>query len=331
MGKGWCAIPPTLSVVIPMFDVEPYISSCLGSLLDQQVADVEIIVVDDGSTDRSHSIAEEWARKDSRVQVLQQPRSGVSAARNAGARAARGRYLAFCDSDDIVPTTGYALLIGSLEHTGSDLASGDVRRLHSSGVEPHWGYQDVFEQNRRRTHIRSHTALVRDRMVWNKVFRRSFWNARDLVFTLPEYEDAPVMIRAHIEASSVDVVSEVVYFWRIREEGVLSITQRGEEPENIAACMRMVLDTFEVITDLAPELVPPYADDMCRGNVRRALRMLHLHSDATLRDALSPARSFVSSLPVGLLDTLPATDRHLMALLVRGELSEIRRLVEEPE
>jgi hypothetical protein len=123
-------------------------------------------------------------------------------------------------------------------------------------VEPHFGYQDVFEQDRRRTHIRSHTALVRDRMVWNKVFRRSFWNARDLVFTLPEYEDAPVMIRAHIEASSVDVVSEVVYFWRIREEGMLSITQWGEEPENIAARMRMVLDTFEVITDLAPELVP---------------------------------------------------------------------------
>ncbi|MFE9440022.1 glycosyltransferase family 2 protein [Streptomyces sp. NPDC006602] len=321
---------PTLSVVVPMFDVEPYISSCLGSLLDQQVAEVEIIVVDDGSTDGSHTIAEQWAHKDSRIRVLKQPNAGVSAARNAGVRAARGRYLAFCDSDDVVPATGYASLIKSLEDTGSDIASGDVRRLHSAGVRQHPGYQDVFAHDRRRTHIRRHTALVRDRMVWNKVFRRSFWDARALVFTLPEYEDAPVMIRAHIEASSVDVVSEVVYFWRIRERGAPSITQRRDEPANIAACMRMVLDTFEVITTLAPELVPPYADDMCRGNVRQALRALHLHSDATLSDALSPARSFVRSVPVDLLNELPAKDRQLMALLVRGDLTQIRRLVEEP-
>lgn len=323
-------MPPTLSVVVPMFDVEPYVSACLRSLLDQHVADVEIIVVDDGSTDRSPGIAEQHARQDPRVRVLRQPHAGVSAARNAGFRVARGRYLAFCDSDDIVPVTAYASLIGSLERTGSDIASGDVRRLHSSGAEPYSGYQDLFAHDRQRTHIRRHTALVRDRMVWNKVFRRSFWDARDLAFTLTEYEDAPVMIRAHIEASSVDVLSELVYYWRIREEGASSITQRCEEPDNIAACMRMVLDTYEIITDLAPELVPPYADDMCRGDVRRALRSLHLHSDATLGEPLSPARSFVRSVPAHLLDALPATDRNLMALLARGDLSEIRRLVEEP-
>ena len=172
-------MPPTLSVVVPMFDVEPYISSCLESLLDQQIADIVIIVVDDGSTDASRVIAERWAHKDSRIRVLEQPHAGLSAARNVGARAAQGKYLAFCDSDDVVPATGYASLVRSLEATGSDIASGDVRRLNSSGVRPHAEYQDVFAHDRRRTHIRRHTALVRDRMVWNKVFRRSFWEARD--------------------------------------------------------------------------------------------------------------------------------------------------------
>ncbi|MFE7275863.1 glycosyltransferase family 2 protein [Streptomyces sp. NPDC057623] len=323
-------MPPTLSVVVPMFDAEPYISSCLRSLLDQHMADIEIIVVDDGSTDGSRGMAEQWAHKDSRIRVLEQRHAGPGTARNFGVRAARGRYLAFCDSDDVVPTTAYASLVGSLETTGSDIVSGDVRRLDSAGVRPHAGYQDVFARERRRTHIRQHTALVRDRMVWNKVFRRSFWDARDLVFTLPEYEDAPVMMRAHIEASAVDVLSEVVYFWRIREQGAPSITQRRDEPANIAACMRMVLDTFEVITTLAPELVPPYAEDMCRGNVRQALRALHLHDDATMGDALAPARIFVMSLPADLLRALPPTDRQLMEVLAQGDLARIRQLVEEP-
>ncbi|MEU0386912.1 glycosyltransferase family 2 protein [Streptomyces chartreusis] len=328
--RGSSVMAPTLSVVVPVFDVEPYISSCLESLLDQRLEDVEIVVVDDGSTDASLLIAERWAHQDSRIRVLEQPHAGLSAARNTGVRAARGRYLAFCDSDDVVSDTGYASLVRSLETTGSDIASGDVRRLDSSGVRPHAEYQDVFALDRRRTHIRRHTALVRDRMVWNKVFRRSFWDARDLVFTLPEYEDAPVMMRAHIEASSVDVLSEVVYFWRVRGHGAPSITQRRDEPANIAACMRMVLDTFEVIATLAPELVPPYVDDMCRGNVRQALRALHLHDDATLSDALSPARSFVRSVPDDVLHALPRTDRQLMELLGRGDLAQIRQLVEEP-
>lgn len=321
---------PVLSVVVPMFNVEPYISSCLESLTNQKVTDVEIVVIDDGSTDESRAIAEQWARQDSRIRVLGQPNTGLSAARNVGVRAARGRYLAFCDSDDVVSTTGYASLVESLEATGSDIASGDVRRLHSAGVRPHPGYQDTFAHDRRRTHIRRDTSLVRDRMVWNKVFRRSFWDAGEFVFELPAYEDAPVMVRAHITASAVDVLSEIVYFWRIREQGPPSGTQRRDEPDNIAACMRMVVDTFEVIAELAPELIPPYAEAMCCGDVRHALRALHLHDDATLGEALSLARSFVTRLPDSALDTLPETDRHLMTLLAQGDLARIRQVVEDP-
>jgi glycosyltransferase involved in cell wall biosynthesis len=318
---------PVLSIVVPMFDVEHYISPCLESLVNQRLADLEIIVVDDGSTDASRAIAEQWAENDSRICVLGQPNAGVSAARSAGVRAAQGRYLAFCDSDDIVPATAYTSLVESLETTGSDFASGNACRLDSSGAQPDSIYRDVFAHSRRRTHILRHPPLVRDCMVWNKVFRRSFWDARDLVFTLPEYEDGPVMMRAHIEASAVDMLSEVVYFWRIRERGAPSITQRRSEPANMAARMRMVLDTFKVIAALAAELIPAYVNEMCLRDVREALSALHLHDDATMSDVLSLTRSFVMGVPADLLDSLPPADRRLMAHLVRGEFTQIRQLM----
>ncbi|MET9730123.1 glycosyltransferase [Streptomyces sp. NPDC006458] len=321
---------PTLSVVVPMYDVEHYVSACLQSLLNQRLADVEIIVVDDGSTDSSPSLARDWQREDSRIRVLRQPNAGLSAARNTGVRAARGRYLAFCDSDDVVSPDGYALLVESVETTGSDMASGDARRLDSAGIRAHSGYDDLFAHERRRTHIRQDKALVRDRMAWNKVFRRSFWDAKNLSFSLPAYEDAPVMIRAHIEATAVDVLPEVVYYWRIREWGPPSITQRMREPDNVAACMRSVVETFDVITTLAPELVETYADDMCRRDIRNALRSLHMHDDAALGDAMTLARSFVMSVPGEVLRALPKKDRHVMELLIMNDLEEIRHHVEPP-
>ncbi|MEU9856339.1 glycosyltransferase [Streptomyces sp. NPDC047974] len=320
-----------LSIVVPIFDVELYLSACLDSLVGQRLTDTEIIVVDDGSADGSRPIADAWASKDSRVQVLHQRNSGLSAARNTGVRAARGTYLAFCDGDDVVPPGAYAAHIASLETSGSDFSTGDVRRIDSTGVRPHPGYRDVFGQDRRRTHIRRHTELVRDRMVWNKVFRRSFWTSRELVFSLPAYEDAPVMMRAHIEASAVDVLSEVVYHWRIREAGASSITQRRDEPANLAACMRMVVDTFEVIAGLAEDLVPPYADDMCRGDILDALDGLRLHDERVLDEALSLARSFVERVPPGIVRALPAAERRLLDHLVRGELAEIRKIVNTNE
>ncbi|TDB78259.1 glycosyltransferase family 2 protein [Micromonospora sp. KC723] len=319
---------PVLSVIVPVFDVEPYLDICLKSLAGQDHGDLEVVVVDDASADGSRAIADRWAREDSRIRVLEQPHGGLSAARNTGLRAARGTYLAFCDGDDVVPAVAYKSLIAAIEESGSDFASGAVRRVDSTGVRPHYGYHDVFDKQRRRTHIRRLTALVRDRMVWNKVFRRSFWDAADLSFSLPAYEDAPVMMRAHIAATAVDVVTDVVYLWRLRERGQPSITQRYREPDNVAAWMRMIVDTYNVIRDGVPELVPAYADDMCRGDVPMALGALHLHDAAALHDALTLARSFVVNVPAEVIDGLPERTRRILGHLVDGDTAAVRELVE---
>src|SRR3712207_3860531 len=111
---------PRISVVVPIYNVEPYLAACLQSLVEQTFTDLEFIVVDDGSPDGSRAIAEEFAARDKRFRIVEQENGGLGKARNTGADHATGEFLAFVDSDDVLPRYAYRLLIEALDETGSD-------------------------------------------------------------------------------------------------------------------------------------------------------------------------------------------------------------------
>src|SRR4051812_17957240 len=117
---------PRVSVVVPIYQVEDYLAECLASIAGQTERDLEVIMVDDGSTDGSAAIARRYADQDSRFRLITQPNGGLGKARNTGIAAASGEYLAFVDSDDRLPVDAYARLLGTLEATGSDFATGNV-------------------------------------------------------------------------------------------------------------------------------------------------------------------------------------------------------------
>lgn len=101
---------PYVSVIIPVYNVENYLKTCLDSVLDNTFKNVEVICIDDGSTDHSLEILEFYAKKDERVKLLKQDRKGPSAARNAGLEIATGKYISFVDSDDFVSFNAYEIL-----------------------------------------------------------------------------------------------------------------------------------------------------------------------------------------------------------------------------
>ena len=113
---------PTVSVIIPVYNTSLYLSRCLNSVLSQTHRDLEVILVDDGSTDASPALCDEYADKDARVRVIHQENGGLSAARNAGLELACGDYIGFVDSDDWIELDMYAYLIDLLEHSTSDVA-----------------------------------------------------------------------------------------------------------------------------------------------------------------------------------------------------------------
>jgi CDP-glycerol glycerophosphotransferase len=214
--------------VVPAYQVEDYLADCLASVLSQSHRDLEVVVVDDGSTDRTGEIADLAALADPRVRVHHQPNRGLGAARNVGVALADGEYLTFVDSDDLLCPGAYERLLGSLRATGSDLAIGSVERFrgHRRFTTPLM--RENHRRALRRTRIDEAPLMLADCFAWNKVYRRSFWDAAGLAFPVGvRYEDQPAITRALVEAR-FDSLPDPVYRWRVREEGTSLSQQRAD-------------------------------------------------------------------------------------------------------
>lgn len=218
-----------LSVVVPVFNVEEYLEDCLSSIAAQSYPHLDVVVVDDGSSDGSLRIARAFARRDRRFRVLTKPNAGLGAARNTGVAFAKGDFLAFADSDDVVPRNGYEVMMRSLNHSRSDFVVGSVTRLRGRNRElPAWA-RSVHRVTRTGTTLAEFPEILHDVFAWNKIFRKEFWDREVRAF--PEgvlYEDQETTARAYAHASAFDVLHEVVYEWRIRADRS-SITQQKTE------------------------------------------------------------------------------------------------------
>ncbi|NUR72136.1 MAG: glycosyltransferase [Hamadaea sp.] len=238
---------PRLSVVVPFYNVAEYIGECLESLRRQTFDAFEVILVDDGSLDATALIAEEYCRADPRFQLVVQANQGLGPARNTGVQYSSGEYITFVDSDDLVPRHAFEVMIHSLDETGSSFAAAGARRFDDYGSWGSWLHGKVFAANRPATHVVEYDQLAIDRMVWNKVFRRSFWDEFGYAFPAIRYEDYPVTLKAYLDAVTVDIVAQPNYYWRERTSGD-SITQRRAEFTNLCDRIRsadMVLNLVE--------------------------------------------------------------------------------------
>lgn len=113
---------PAISLIVPVYKVEPYLRECVDSILAQTFTDFELILIDDGSPDNCGIICDEYAEKDNRIIVIHQKNGGLSAARNAGLDVAKGEYVTFIDSDDVVSPQYLKLLYGQLLNNGCDIS-----------------------------------------------------------------------------------------------------------------------------------------------------------------------------------------------------------------
>lgn len=311
---------PLLSVVVPFHSVERFIDACLESLRRQTLTDLEVVLVDDGSRDGTRDRVERVCAADSRFRVVSQENQGPGPARNNGIAHANGEYLAFVDGDDVVHLDAYRQLVGALAETGSDLAVGNAGRFNNLGISSSYVHQVAITGNSARTHITRQPELVLDRMAWNKVYRRDFWNAHELTFpALLMGEDFPVSIAAHCQARAVDVLDTVFYFWRERDGGEPSITQRSAELSNLDDRLASAMKVLDVVEGQAPDSASLLRHHFMDIDVTAVLAALTVHDAADHAAILDRAARLVDRLGPEAAADLPPFYRVQLALLDRRD------------
>lgn len=123
-----------VSVIVPVYKVEPYLDRCVSSIVSQTYRNLEILLVDDGSPDRCGQMCDDWALKDSRIKVIHKPNGGLSDARNAGIRASKGEYIAFVDSDDYLSCEMIEKLYQAACSASAKMALCNINCINDAGI-----------------------------------------------------------------------------------------------------------------------------------------------------------------------------------------------------
>jgi len=209
------------SLIIPVYQVEEYLRACLDSVFCQIPQDMQVILVDDGSTDASGSICDAYAMKYPQTQVIHQPNRGVAAARNAGLRAAMGEYLLWVDPDDWVADNWFAEIDSAIEQAQPDVFVFDY-------CEDEDGLQQEKRYSRPEGRLDKERFLCdvsRDiRMnssLWNKVMKRSLFSGLFFDERLRCLEDYALLHKLIMRADTVEYRSRVLYHYRIRHSGLV--------------------------------------------------------------------------------------------------------------
>lgn len=224
------SILPCISVVVPVYNVEPYLRRCLNSLLHQTQDNIEIICVDDGSTDESYSILKEYESQNSQIIVLTQKNAGPAAARNAALAVARAPYIMFCDADDYYENGMCESMLNTIGASDNiDIAVCGVDIIYEANAEMQKGDAKYFHSTERKVESISDEILSNlDICLWNKIFRRDNilkWGVR-----FPEgvmYEDVYFSSIYAMRSSHIAFVPDKLYHYTRRADSTMGLTFSG--------------------------------------------------------------------------------------------------------
>lgn len=222
-----------ISIIVPVYKVEKYLEKCVDSILAQTFTDFELILVDDGSPDRSGAMCDEYAQKDSRVRVIHKENGGLSSARNAGIDVAKGRYLGFVDSDDYIAADMYELLYQEITQSQADLAI--------------CGIYDVYEGKPPKIKKKIHEVVSPEEALllilqgniisvhaYNKLYKKNLFD--EIRYPIGKYhEDSFIIVDVLDKCNKVAINSSQKYYYFHREGSITTESFSEKQFEFIEA------------------------------------------------------------------------------------------------
>jgi glycosyltransferase EpsH len=214
---------PKVSIIVPVYNVYDYIDQCINSLINQTFEDIEIIIINDGSTDNVEIKLSEWQKKDERIKIVNNENRGVSYSRNYGISLARGEFISFVDPDDWCDTTIINKLYSALNEENADYVFCDYYNVLPEGK---------IEESITAINLTKPTSLKQDKKllynmyvsIWNKMYRKSLILDNDILFDEKALKGSDLLFTAKVLTSCKKIVQvkECLYFYR--KDRPLSLT-----------------------------------------------------------------------------------------------------------
>ncbi len=317
---------PLLSIVVPVYNGEAFLNECLTSARRQSYRRVEIIVIDDGSTDGSRAIADRHANADRRLTVLTQANTGVGEARRAAVATATGEFLTFLDADDSLTRDGVLAAMDALEETGSDIAVMPYQRQDGTKIRPAAAWiRALHAQPAMHVTLSERPDVLVNAVACAKIFRRAFWDSTQLAFpTVLLAGDQIVTARAYRDAHGIDISGVTGYTWRRQESSI----SQGQVTAAAVHARQDAIDAVLEILEPLPGVRAERALQYLRYNIPNSVLKLERADDAYLDALIERVPAIVEAAPADrYAREVPAEFRVLYALLANGDHEAIWRYV----
>ncbi len=226
---------PLVSVIVPVYKVEPYLRRCIDSILCQTYRNLEIILVDDGSPDNCGAICDEYALKDTRIKVIHKVNTGVSAARNTGLDNAKGKYVGFVDSDDHIVPEMYERMTMAIESNDADIVfCSYFSEVSPVNVKSDYSVELSLPTEEYQKRMRYGMSSVE---VWSRLFRRTLFEA----IRFPEgrrYEDFIIMPALYDKANKIVGMDDRLYYYNLyNTSSIMALTNKTLENQFEELCV----------------------------------------------------------------------------------------------
>lgn len=293
---------PRLSVIVPVYNTEKYLRECIDSILAQTFPDFELILVDDGSPDGSGAICDEYAGKDPRIHVIHQENGGVTNARKAGMRIAKGDWISFVDSDDWLDTTMYEVMLKKAENCAAQMVICDAvlefpDKIEAAGNLAPEGFYDktAMEKKIYPTMLMNFDQRRPGVAGWlcNKIFakpllERFFWSVDDsIVFS----EDALCSYAAVLECEGIYICRSTLYHYRQHPDSVMHQYNGTKRYQNL---LRAYKAHQEVLAIHGSAYLAQLQDFIAVNTISNLRKVLLFDTETPLSMRLSQAKAFVS-------------------------------------
>mgnify|MGYP002856090484 CR=1 FL=1 len=226
-----------ISVIVPVYNVEKYLEECLESLINQTFKDMEIICVNDGSTDSSGEILKKY---EDRVKVINQENKGLSGARNTGIQIAQGKYIGFVDSDDWIDKNFYERLYKAITETNADIAAASIIRGENKYRVKYFS-QNVYTNLADKLTV---CGLPKSCYVWNKLYKSELVKSSEFSQGV-YYEDVIWIPNILKKANSIVTVPETEYHYRRNSNSIVKSIQSEKKQRDLYNAHEFLADFFE--------------------------------------------------------------------------------------